>query len=193
METVAASRGIDYSDLVGLITAASYSPQSPRLARLLTDISHQAPAEGRGMLAAVVVRKDARRPGRASSERLGSSVTREKGEDVAGRRSEPAARHQASPVVPARPRCLPGVGEAGPTPWYRGGTGYSVLCPQSVVRWVPGDDGNGSRHPSTLAVCGQNRAPRLLEKGRLEMGSLHSGSAPYRGRYQVAAFAAKRC
>ena len=54
---------ISYSDLVGKITRCSLQPSDVRLHHMLGEISRDEDKAGRGLLTAVVVRKEDRKPG----------------------------------------------------------------------------------------------------------------------------------
>ena len=54
---------ITYTELVGQIKSARFSPTDPNLFKILCDISEMENTRGRGMLSAVVIRKHDLRPG----------------------------------------------------------------------------------------------------------------------------------
>ena len=68
---VATSRGlIFYSDLVRQITSSDLEPYGKPLAKMLGEISTDEDAADRGLLTAVVVRKEDGRPGRGFFDKL---------------------------------------------------------------------------------------------------------------------------
>ncbi len=64
VETARRRATITYQQLTERLTVAQLAPNDPSLAPLLREISEAEDAAGRGLLTAVVVRRDTGRPGR---------------------------------------------------------------------------------------------------------------------------------
>lgn len=74
-----AEQTISYSELAETVESASLKPFSQPLFAVLTELSEEEDAAGRGMLSAVVIRKDRRKPRKSGfiklAARLGRDVT----------------------------------------------------------------------------------------------------------------------
>lgn len=68
---------ISYSELAETVESASLKPFSQPLFAVLTELSEEEDAAGRGMLSAVVIRKDRRKPRKSGFIRLAAKLERD--------------------------------------------------------------------------------------------------------------------